>query len=59
MGAQALLVGGSRGVAGWFGGKIEEGKVVLLIWNGGDPEEEDLVESGGGQEDGWDKVARF
>ena len=26
--AAGAVVGGSRGVAGWIGGKIEEGKVV-------------------------------
>ena len=37
------VVGGSRGVVGWIGGKIEEGKVVDTDLERGDPEE-DLVE---------------
>ena len=55
--AAGAVVGGSRGVAGWFGRNIEEGKVVAADlergrsrgrggWSGKDPEEHARV--GGG-----------
>ena len=52
MGAQALLVGGSRGVTGWFDAKIEEGKVMVADLERG-------RSRGRGELVGWRRMGRM
>ena len=52
MGEQAMLVGGSRGVDGWFGAKIEEGKVMAADLERGRSQ-------GRGELVGWRRMGRM